>query len=180
MLKKYNYDVKMAFYTPLVSCLITEWPRVACKLYLSGRRLHANCNCVAASRMQISAHFIHVACDCRPRGYNLHATGGHLGTICMQLAATRVQFICDWPQVACKLCMRQRPVACNAASFLQPRCKNNYLNQKMKTPLKNLRIYTTHLLARSNTMHGPIQSRETVPLRNTTFFKLFQLNLFYS
>jgi hypothetical protein len=40
--------------------------------------------------MQISADFSHVACDWRP-----------LGTIYMQLAATRVQFI----------------VACKAASF---------------------------------------------------------------
>jgi hypothetical protein len=48
---------------------------------------------VAASRTQILADFIHVACDCRPRGYNLHATGGQSGTIYMQLAATRVQLI---------------------------------------------------------------------------------------
>ncbi len=27
--------------------------------------------------------------------YNLHATGGHSGTICMWLAATRVQFVCE-------------------------------------------------------------------------------------
>jgi hypothetical protein len=62
-----------------------EWLPVACKLYR-----------VAASRMQISADFIHVACDWRPRGYNLHvtATGGRSGTIYMRLAATRVQFIC--------------------------------------------------------------------------------------
>ncbi len=46
----------------------------------------------ASSRRQITIDFIHVACDWRPRGYNLHPTGGHSGTICMQLAATRVQF----------------------------------------------------------------------------------------
>ncbi len=39
----------------------------------------------------------------------------------------------------------------------------------MKTPLKNLRIYGTLVLAKAypvsiNTMQGPIQSRETVPL----------------
>jgi hypothetical protein len=43
--------------------------------------------------MQISVDFIHVACDWRPRGYNLHATGGHSGTICMRLAASRIQFL---------------------------------------------------------------------------------------
>ena len=66
MVKKLTSDVKTAFYTTLgliVSCLVTEWPPVACKLYPSGRQLHANCNRVAASRMQISADFIHVACD---------------------------------------------------------------------------------------------------------------------
>jgi hypothetical protein len=61
--KKYNYDVKMAFYTHLLS---------ACLL---------SCNRVAASRMQILANFIHVACNWWPRGYNFHATGGHSGTI---------------------------------------------------------------------------------------------------
>ncbi len=42
--------------------------------------------------------------------------------------------------------MRQRPVVCKAACFLQARCKSNYLNNKMITPLKNLRIYATHVL----------------------------------
>ncbi len=37
-------------------------------------------------------------------------------------------------------------IACQAASFLQGRCEKNYLNKKMKTPLKNLRIYVTHVL----------------------------------
>jgi hypothetical protein len=35
--------------------------------------------------------------------------------------------------------------SCKAASFLHARCKNNYLNKKMKTPLKNLRNYATHV-----------------------------------
>jgi hypothetical protein len=41
--------------------------------------------------MQISANFVHVACDWRPRGYNLHATGGHSGTIYMRLVASCMQ-----------------------------------------------------------------------------------------
>ncbi len=40
---------------------------------------------MAASRMQISVDLI-----------LLHPTCGHAGTICMRLAATRVQFIWDW------------------------------------------------------------------------------------
>jgi hypothetical protein len=41
---------------------------------------------MATSRMQISADFIHVACDWRPREYNLLATCGHSGKIYMRLA----------------------------------------------------------------------------------------------
>ncbi len=52
--------------------------------------MHANCTRVAASRMQISVDCIHVACNWRPRGYNLHATGGHSDTIYMRLAANRM------------------------------------------------------------------------------------------
>jgi hypothetical protein len=49
----------------------------------TGGQLHKKFTRVAASRMQIPADFIHVA---------LHATSGHSGTICMQLAASRIQF----------------------------------------------------------------------------------------
>jgi hypothetical protein len=73
MIKKYNYDVKTAFYTPLV-CL-------SLVLQLSGRQTYANCTRVAASCMQISADFIHVACDWQPHRYNLRATGSHSSTI---------------------------------------------------------------------------------------------------
>jgi hypothetical protein len=65
------------------------------KLYLNGRQSHANCTHVAASCMQISVNF-----------FMLHATGGHTGTICKRLAATRVQIICNRLLVACKFCMR--------------------------------------------------------------------------
>jgi hypothetical protein len=99
--------------------------------------------------MRLAATRVQFICDWRPLGYNLYATGGHSRTIYMRLAASRVQFICDWPPVVCKLCMPWRPVACKAASFLQARCKNNYLNYKMKMQLKNLRIYVTHVLAKA-------------------------------
>ncbi len=83
MLKKYNFDVKTAFTHLLSACLLS-------------------CNLVAASRVQIvpewppvacKVNFIHVACDWRPHGYNLHATGGHGGTNCMRLAASRMQIL---------------------------------------------------------------------------------------
>jgi hypothetical protein len=121
---------------------------------------------VAAIRMQIVPAWPPVACKFPSILFMLHATGGHASTIYMQLAAscmqTSVDFIhvacnrqhsgkiyMDWPPVACKVLMHQRPVACKAASFLQARCENNYLNKKMKTPLKNLRIYATHVLAKA-------------------------------
>ncbi len=63
----------------------------ACKLYPSGRQSHANGNRVAASCMQHEKNQPKFACNWRPCGYNLHATGGHSGTICMPLAATRLQ-----------------------------------------------------------------------------------------
>ncbi len=111
------------------SCIqiVPEWPPVTCKLYPSGRQLHAN-----------SRNCIHVACDWGPLWHNLHATGGHSGTIYMR-----------WPPVAFKIFMRQRPVACKAASCLQACCQNNYLNKEVKTPLKNFRIYATYVLART-------------------------------
>jgi hypothetical protein len=36
-----------------------------------------------------------VACNTNKIGQNLHATASHAGTICMRLAATRVQFACE-------------------------------------------------------------------------------------
>jgi hypothetical protein len=178
---------------------------VAYKLYPSDRQSHINCTRVAASHMQIVPAWPPVACNMNKIGRNLHATGGPAGTICMQLAATRVQFACDWWPLGYKtrdsrqeVCKRPslhhnysflalaiphpRPYfwffsrrlldiwfgkcagtmdgkatwkqilhplaasACKSASFLQARCENNYLNKKMKTPLKNLIIYATQVL----------------------------------
>ncbi len=65
MLKKYNYDVRTAFYTPLV-CL--------------------SCNWVAASHMKIVPAWPPVACEFPPILFMLHASGGHAGTICLRLA----------------------------------------------------------------------------------------------
>jgi hypothetical protein len=63
------------------------------QLSLSGRQSHANCTFVAVRRMQISIDFINFACDWRPRRNNLHATGGHSGTIYMRLAASCMQIL---------------------------------------------------------------------------------------
>jgi hypothetical protein len=62
---------------------------------------------LAASHIQIvlSSHQSHanlpawlpVAYNINKINDNLSATGGHIGTICMRLVATRVQFECDWP-----------------------------------------------------------------------------------
>jgi hypothetical protein len=45
--------------------------------------------------MQILPVWLPVACDMNKIDGNLPASGGHLGTICMRLAVTRVQFACD-------------------------------------------------------------------------------------
>ncbi len=70
--------------------IVPEWPPIACKLYPSGRQSHANW--VAASRMQIVPKWPPVAWKFPLILFMLHVTGGHAGTICMQLAATQVQF----------------------------------------------------------------------------------------
>jgi hypothetical protein len=54
--------------------------------------------------MQIPVNFIHVACNRRPHGYNLHATRGHSGTICKRLAAIRIQVL----QALAASCMQSR------------------------------------------------------------------------
>ncbi len=86
--KKYNYDVKTAFYTPLVCLSLVLSP--------SGRQSQANCIRVATSRVQIVPAWPPVACKFRPILFMFLATGSQAGTICMQLAATRVQIISDW------------------------------------------------------------------------------------
>ncbi len=94
MVKKYNYGVKTAFFTPLVCLSLVLEP--------SGRQSHANCTV-----------WLPVTCKFPPFLFMLHVTGGQRGTICMQLAATRVQIIYDWSPVAWKFLHAQ------AASCLQ-------------------------------------------------------------
>jgi hypothetical protein len=52
--------------------------------------------------MQIVPAWPPVACNMNKIGRNLHATGGHAGTICMRMAATGVQFACDWQPLGYK------------------------------------------------------------------------------
>jgi hypothetical protein len=59
-------------------------------LYATGSQSHINCTRVAASCMQIVFVWPPVACNMNKIGRTLHATGGHVGTICMRLAVTRV------------------------------------------------------------------------------------------
>jgi hypothetical protein len=91
------------------------------------------------------------ACDWRPRGYNLHTIGGHLGTIwmrvaasqflhangrhpgtiCLRLAARRTLFL---HLLANSLTMEANfgrassQLHAKPPFFLQARCQNNYLN----------------------------------------------------
>jgi hypothetical protein len=73
--KKYHYDVKMAFYPPLVC------------LFLS-------CNRVSTSRRQIVPEWPPVTCKLYPCGH--HANFGRFYSCYMRLAATLLQFTCDW------------------------------------------------------------------------------------
>jgi hypothetical protein len=75
----------------LVSCLVTEWPPVACKLYPSGRQSHANNARVAANRMKNFGRFN--SCCLRLAATRVQFTchGGYSGRICMRLAASRMQ-----------------------------------------------------------------------------------------
>jgi hypothetical protein len=61
---------------------------------------------VTASRMQISIDFIRFACELRPRGYKLQATGGHLITmsIFQRLTSSRIQALHELPAS----CMQSR------------------------------------------------------------------------
>ncbi len=74
-----------------------NWRPVAFKLFPSGRQLYGNKNSMrlAACLIQIVAEWPPVACKLPLILFILHATGGHAGTICMLLAAARIQFACD-------------------------------------------------------------------------------------
>jgi hypothetical protein len=97
--------------------------------------------------MQILADFIHVACDWRPLWYNLYVTGRQ----------SHANFACTGGQLFAK-----PPVVCEAASILQAlfELKNEDAIKKSE----NLNNTCACQGLSINTMHGPIQSRETVSL----------------
>ncbi len=98
------------------------------------------CMRLAASRKQIVPVWPPVACKLYPR-VRLTFQVTALGYL-----VWKMRWYYGWQSNGSKFCTRQRPIACKDASFLQACCENNYLNKKMKTPLKNLRIYATHVL----------------------------------
>jgi hypothetical protein len=73
-------------------------------LHATGGQSHINCTWVAASHMQIVPQCPPVACKLYPLGRQSHSTWIKLAEkkICMRLAATRVQFACDWRQLGYK------------------------------------------------------------------------------
>jgi hypothetical protein len=73
----------------------------------------------------------------------LHVTGSHVGTICMQLATTRVQFICDWQPPGYNFYMRlsaslmQILQSCvQSRQFFASTLQEQLFEVKMKTPIK--------------------------------------------
>jgi hypothetical protein len=112
MLKKYNYGVKTAFYTSLVCLSLTPNQMKIVPAWLP-----------VACKFR---WFYYVSCDWRPCWYSLDATGGHSGTNWIGLATSCMQIL--QALVASAVQSRQ--------FFWQARWENNYLNLKMKTPLK--------------------------------------------
>jgi hypothetical protein len=112
----------------------------------------------------------------------------------MRLAATRVQFACDWRPLRYKTremqtrkcagtmddiatwkqilqglsgnCMQSRQFF---ASKRQEQLQ--YLNKKNEDASKESTRHMSLMSAIINTMHGPIQSHKTVPLTLTVFIK---------
>jgi hypothetical protein len=152
MLKKYNYDVKTAFlhtHRLLVSCLVPEWPPVACKLFPSGHQPKKNANFgrFYSCCMRLAATRVQFACDWQSLWYNLHATGDHSGMIYVRVAASRMQNL----HVLMASCMQSRQFF---ASRLQEQLfefKNEDAIKKSENPRDTCASYPlTPCMARSN------------------------------
>ncbi len=86
----------------------------------------------------------------------LHVTGGHTGTIYMGLAASRMQTL----HALAASCVQSR-------QFFASTLREQLFELKNEDAIKkseNLRHTCACKGISFNTMHGPIQSRETVPL----------------
>jgi hypothetical protein len=112
--------------------------------------------------MRLAATQVQFACNWRPLRYNLHETGGHSGTIYMRLAASGIQTL----HALSASCMQSR-------QFFTSMLREQLFELKNEDPIKkseNL-CYTYVCKGLSiNIMHGPIQSRETVPLMYLSIF----------
>jgi hypothetical protein len=104
---------------------LSNSPRQKYPVTEASRKLFLCSVSVAASRMQIVPQLPPVAGKFPLHCMQLHV---HLGTICMQLAATQVQFECDLPLAAYNFCTHWQLVQSTAASFIKAHCQNNYLN----------------------------------------------------
>jgi hypothetical protein len=106
--------------------------------------------------MRLAATRVQLSCDWQQLWYNLFATGSHWGTIYMRLATSCMQTL----HALAASCVQSRQVF---ASTLREK-----LFELKKDAIKkseNLRDTCTCKGLSINTMHVPIQSRETVPLR---------------
>jgi hypothetical protein len=114
------------------------------KYHATGSQMHSNRIQMTASGMQIVLAWLLVTGKFPAILFKLHATAatlvqlqatdGHSITICLRLAA-------NWEQFEC-IC---QPVQCKATSFLKARRQKNYLNQKIRKLLKNLRTFVTYI-----------------------------------
>jgi hypothetical protein len=88
--------------------------------------------------MRLAATRVQFACYWRPLGYTLYVTGGHSGTIYMRLAASRMQIL----HALAASCVLSR-------QFFASTLGEQLFELKIKMPLKNLRLYATHVLAKT-------------------------------
>ncbi len=134
------------------------WP-VANKLYQGGHQLHAKIAATGDQSNKIVPDWLPIACKFYPRGCQTQANYWRFYSRCTRLAVTPVQFACDSPHSdtiwihqadsRMQFCMRQWAVQWKAAIFWKAHCQNNYLNSKIRKPLKNLRTCATHVLCRA-------------------------------
>ncbi len=104
--KVINWYISKWTVSPVWNCFKTcigqlkPWVAASCmQIASSGCQSHENYTWVATSRIQIVTEWLPVAGKFPSILFMLHATGDLSGTIRMRLAASQVQFVCDWPPV---------------------------------------------------------------------------------
>jgi hypothetical protein len=111
--------------------------------------------------MRLASTRVQFAGDWRPLGHNLLVTGVHSGTTDMRLAANRMQTL----HALSASCMQ-------SCQFFASTLREQLFELKNEDPIKkskNLRDTCACKGLFINTMHGPIQSRETVPLKPCSY-----------